>query len=80
MLLNDDIKVQGKEVGTAWGFTDNCEAVARPMTPTERELWYGKWQCTPAVQWVMDFGDEEGRVWRDFDRHTRAMQARGLRE
>lgn len=73
-LQESESKQESKAVGTEWGFTDPEEAVAHPMTLEERDRWFGIWQCTPAVQWLMDFGDEEGRVWRDFDRHTRAMQ------
>ena len=33
-----------EERGIEWGFTDDCEASARPMTTTEYVQWFGKWQ------------------------------------
>jgi len=56
------------QVGEAWGFTDPCEATVYPMTPELYDRWHGTWQCLPAVQWMMDFTDDDDWIWDDFDR------------
>ena len=58
---------QKLEVGEAWGFADPCEATAYPMTLEEYGHWFGVWQCTPAVQFLHDFGDDEDWFWASFD-------------
>ena len=56
-----------EEVGEVWGFVDQCEATTYKVSPEEHDRWYGTWQCTPAVQFLHDFGDDEDDFWRRFD-------------
>lgn len=50
-----------EEVGLEWGFEDPQEANKYPLTSELYKIWYGKWQCTPA----MDVEDIISTFWYD---------------
>ena len=44
---------EGNEVGRRYGYEEDREAVARPMTAEEREQWFHIRQAVPALAYAL---------------------------
>ena len=55
--------------GTAWGFTDDREAVSHPMTGEEWGQWFNENQATSIIAGIVDnVGHGLDEILRIFDR------------